>query len=937
LKKLQFIIYLIGYLTVAQHRCQLTVEVNNDTKTLTVIQELTYFNQTNDTLNHIVLNDWMNGYTSKNTPMAARFSDEFERSFHLAKEKDRGRTSNITIIDADKSFLTWERDANHPDVIQIRLRNKLLPSEKVTLTLTYIVKIPNDKFTSYGYGEDGKMYLKNSFLVPARYENHMFTKYDNLNLDDVANSVTDYDVAIKIPQNKVLSTDLDELDHTENNGQLLYRLTGKNRLDFNLFIDAKSVFSVYKNGALEVVSDLGDTRLNDIQKALVIDKVVNYVSEQLGSYPHEKIAVAQADYDRNPFYGLNQLPVFISPFSDEFLFEIKFLKTYLNNYLHSSQQLDPRKDNWIYDGIQVYVMMKYIQEFHPDAKMMGSVAKLRLVKGYNLVSLDFNGQYSYFYMLMARKNLDQPLSNSKNTLIKFNEKIASKYRAGLSLRYLDSYLEQEVVPNSIRQFLVLNKTKQTSSKDFEAILTQNAPKKITWFFDKIVNSRDVIDFKFESVTRTKDSISFRLNNRTDTNVPIPIFGIKDKTVVFKQWIDTFSKDTLFKVPRLEADKIVINYSNEVPEYNLRNNWRSLRGFRLNNRPLKFNFMKDLEDPNYNQILYVPTLEYNLYDGFLAGFRFHNKTILDKPFVFDINPTISTKTQNLSGRAILYVNQYNRDSHLYNVKYVLGGHYLHYAPDAYYSKLAPTVFMNFRPSDFRDNHKSAVIVKEVMVDKQKSMYTTSPDTQNYQVFNAKYINTNTEVTHRFHFLGDFQYAGNFGKLASELQYRKLYDDNRQLNLRLFAGTFLHNKTTTDYFDFGLDRPTDYLFESEYIGRSETKGLFSQQSIVMDGFFKSKLQTRSANRWMITANASYSIWNWIEAYGDVGTLKNKETCSHFVYDSGIRLNLVADYFELYFPVYSSNGWEVGQKDYGERIRFIFTFQPETLINLFTRKWF
>ena len=166
---------------------------------------------------------------------------------------------------------------------------------------------------------------------------------------------------------------------------------------------------------------------------------------------------------------------------------------------------------------------------------------------------------------------------------------------------------------------------------------------------------------------------------------------------------------------------------------------------------------------------------------------------------------------------------------------------------------------------------------------------------------------------------------------------MFDDNRQLNLRVFAGTFIHNKTTDDYFDFGLDRPTDYLFESEYIGRSEKTGLFSQQSIIADGFFKSKLATRTANRWMTTLNASYGIWNWIEAYGDIGAIKNKETCAKFVYDSGIRLNLVTDYFELYLPVYSNNGWEVGDKNYGEKIRFIVTFRPETLINLFTRKWF
>jgi hypothetical protein len=937
LKPLGYILLFIGYISLAQHHSQLTVVVNSETKSLTVNQELTYFNQSNDTLKYLVLNDWMNGYTSKNTPMGARFSDEFDRSFLLAKEKDRGRTSQITIIDGTKSFLTWERDDNHPDVVQIRLRNPLLPNEKTTITLTYQVKIPNAKFTNYGFGDRGNLYLKNCFLLPARYENHGFVKYDNLNLDDMANGLSDYEVSITVPQNKVLSTDLDVVAKTEEQNQSHYLLTGKNRLDFNLFLDQKSVFSVYKNGDLEVVSDLNDTRLNDIQKALVIDKIVNYVSEQLGTYPHQKITVAQADYDRNPFYGLNQLPVFISPFSDEFLFEIKFLKTYLNNYLHNTQRMDPRKDNWVFDAIQVYVMMNYIQEFHPDAKMMGSVAKLRLVRGYNMVSLDFNGQYSYFYMLMARKNLDQPLSNSKNTLIRFNDKIASKYRAGLSLRYLDSYLENEVVPNTIKQFVLLNTTKQTTSQDFETLLTLNSPKKINWFFDKIIASRDIIDYKFESVTRTQDSISFKLNNKTETNVPIPVYGLKDNNVVFKKWIDTFSKDSVITVPRLQADKIVINFKNEVPEFNLRNNWRSLRGFRLNNRPIKFNFMKDLEDPNYNQILYVPTLEYNLYDGFLPGFRFHNKTILDKPFIFDVNPTISTKTQNLSGKALFYVNQYNRDSHLYNIKYMLGGHYLHYAPDAYYSKIAPTVFLNFRPDDYRDNHKSSIIIKEVILDKQKSAYTSSSDTETYQVFNAKYIDTKTEVNHHFHFLGDFQYSNTFGKLATEIQYRKLFDDNRQLNFRVFAGTFLHNNTNTDYFDFGLDRPTDYLFESEYIGRSEKTGIFSQQSIIMDGFFKSKLQTRTANCWMVTANASYGIWNWVEAYGDIGAIKNKETCSRFVYDSGIRLNLVTDYFELYLPVYSSLGWEIGQKDYGERIRFIITFRPETLINLFTRKWF
>jgi hypothetical protein len=33
------------------------------------------------------------------------------------------------------------------------------------------------------------------------------------------------------------------------------------------------------------------------------------------------------DYERNPFYGLNQLPSFISPFTDDFTMRLNFENT----------------------------------------------------------------------------------------------------------------------------------------------------------------------------------------------------------------------------------------------------------------------------------------------------------------------------------------------------------------------------------------------------------------------------------------------------------------------------------------------------------------------------------------------------------------------------------------------------------------------------------
>ena len=920
-----------------QHHSQIDVEVNMEHKTLTVLQEIEFFNQSEDTLTSIVLNDWNNAYSSKTTPLAKRFSDEFYRGFHLASEKERGNTTNLNIATADKKNLFWERTEKNPDIIIVQLDKKLAPNQKIVLHFTYIIKVPSDKFTHYGYTERGGMYLRNWFLTPARYENHSFVKNSNLNLDDIANAVSNFDILFRIPKNIELTTDLDEEKTTPIENFSIHKLNGKNRTDFSIFLEPKTSFRSFKNNLVEVETNLRGYKADEIQKAIAIDRVVNFTNTLIGESHTEKITVSQADYDRNPFYGLNQMPAFMVPFPDEFLFEIKFLKTYLNNYLKNNLKLDPRKDNWIFDGIQVYAMMEYMKENYPDCKMTGNISNYKLFKGYHLLNLDFNEQFSYFYLLMARKNLDQPLGAPKNTLIKFNEQIASKYRAGLSFIYLDNYLGNGSVANSIQQFNNRNAIGQTTENDFETLLKSVTNKDINWFFKTIIHSRDIIDYKFSDVSKSKDSISFSLKNRTGVAVPMPIYGLKNDTIVFKKWLDPQKNDSIYTFERHQANKIVINYKNEVPEFNLRNNWKKLEGLFPNNRPIKFALIKDLEDPFYNQVIYAPILTYNVYDGFSPGMRFHNRAILNRPFLYDINPTYALKSKTLTGSAIFMINKDYRDSNLFNVRYSISGNYFHYAPDATYLKINPMMLMQIRNENYRDNRKQLLLFRQVIINRQQSDIVVDSSLQDYSVFDAKYVNSRTELTNHISFMGDVQFSGKFGKISSEVQYRKLYEDNRQLNLRLYTGVFTYNKSNSDFYSFALDRPTDYLFDYAYLGRSSSTGIVSQEFILAEGGFKSKLNTPYANQWMTTLNGSYSIWNWIEAYGDIGLVKNSQQKEKFCYDGGIRLNLLTDYFELFFPIYSNKGWEISQPNYNEKIRFVITLNPDKFIQLFTRKWF
>lgn len=922
-----------------QHSIDLNVKIDPQTNLVYIQQEIVYNNSTNDTLSSIILNDWNNAFSSKNSALAKRFSDEFSRIFHLAKEEDKGFTKINTIVDGEFNPIIWQQFNNRVDLIELKLNKSILPFTQQKILLSYLVKIPNKKFTEYGFSENGKIHLKDWYLSVPRYENKQFITQSNENLDDISNTICNYKLQVEFPKNYQLFTDLFLNTTSENNTNIKQTYIGKERQTFSLIFEPteKITFKSYKNEKVEVISDFEDKRLNEIQIALVIDKITNYVTSQIGQPKENKIIVSTDDYAKNPFYGVNQLPSFINPFPDEFIFEIKFLKTYLNNLLKENIQLNHRKDHWIEEGIQQYILMNYMDYYYPKFKMMGSLSKIKLLKGYNILSTDFNDQFYYVYLLMARKNLDQPIGNDKNSLIKFNEQIAGKYRAGLSLRYLDAYLENDIVQNSIVQFLKMNQSVQTSRYDFEYILKENATKNIDWFFDIIINKRNLIDYKFGNIKKNKDSILITVKNKTFTNVPIPLYGLQNDSIVYKKWLTNIKSDSTFIIPKNKIDKLVLNYKTEVPEFNLRNNWHSLNGFIFNHRPLKFSFLKDLENPYYNQVFYVPVVEYNLYDGIKVGMKINNKSILNKPFTFDITPEYSSNTQRIVGSISGIVNQNVREGRLYNIRYAVNASTSHYAPEALYTRVIPTIQFRFRDENFRYNKNEYIQLSQYYVNREQSSYTTDKNTDNYSVFNAKYYNIQSEMTKYYSFHTDLQIANSFGKLAAEIEYRKLFEDNRRINLRLFAGTFMYRSTNSDFFSFGVDRPTDYLFNYNLLGRSESSGLFSQQYVMSEGGFKSIFNTRYANQWMTTLNGSFNIWNWIEVYGDVGVFKNKLFDPKFVYDSGIRLNLVPDYFELYFPVQSTNGFEIGQDNYGQKIRFVVTLSPKTLISLFTRKWF
>lgn len=345
-------------------------------------------------------------------------------------------------------------------------------------------------------------------------------------------------------------------------------------------------------------------------------------------------------------------------------------------------------------------------------------------------------------------------------------------------------------------------------------------------------------------------------------------------------------------------------------------------------------VKDIDDPYYNQIFYQPDFNYNFYNGLILGLKIHNKPIIKQNLELRFSPYYATKSQSIIGQFSVIYNQFFEKTNIYQIKYGLAGVTLDYAPNLSYQSLIPFVNVIFKRKNLRDATYENVVARVVNINKEVAPGAIKTDEDKYSVFSASYNYINPRLINEVRYNFNFEYAKNFSKISADLRYRTLTSSNTQLDFRFFAGTFLNNGTSSDTFSFGLDFSNDYLFQLNYFGRSESTGLFRQQFIITEGGFKSVLPTRFANQWMMSFNSSIGLWRFIEFYNDVAFLKNRNNPVYFAYNNGIRLNFVHNILELYFPLYSNNGWEVSQPNYAERIRFTLSTQFRDIFNFIRR---
>ncbi|PCI34659.1 MAG: aminopeptidase [Flavobacteriaceae bacterium] len=915
------------------HKIEMNAVLNTTTHTLQIQQTTTYKNYSNAAIDTVYFYNWTNAYKNKHTPLAKRFIEDYSKSFHFAKDRDRGHVTihSLTIEGINQDYYISK---TVPDILKIPLNQSLKINDSIIIKTFYAVKLPKNKYSNYGFHKYGYD-LKYWYLIPVPTDGTK-QSMSNLNMDDMYSDYMDYSIDISIPANLELHTNLNSSHYFFQNYKN-YSLTGTGKTDVEISISSLPSFETISTENLDIVTNLRSKQVSPAIKQEIVKSQLKFLSEYLGAYPHKKLFINSVEYAKNPVYGLNQLPPFLAPFSDSFEWDIKLFKILTKKYIDQLILVNRREDYWFVDGLQTYLMIKYVEKNYPDQKILGKLSKVWGLRKFNLANANFNDKYAFVYQFSARKNIDQALTTRADSLSTFNRKIVSKYKAGLGIRYMDEYLGDSIVPEEIYTFIQRYKSQKTTSNQFLKRLEKRTQKDLSSFSHYYLNTSKKIDYTLDQVKDLGDSLAVTIINKREFDAPVLLYGIENKTIKFKQWIHPIDSSAVINIKKNGFNKISLNYEYLYPEYNNRDNWKDISS-KLLNRPIQFKLFKDLENPYYNQVFLNPQVNYNYYDGALLGLAFSNKSLLNKEFNYKITPTYGTRSRQINGSFSVLYKYLPLNSNIERLTIGSSGKRYQYAPDLRYTRLSNYASILFKRKSLRDVGSSAIVASLISVNKEADP--SEPiieEINNYRVFNIGFNYSKPKIINDVRLYTGFQFAKNFSKFSIDARYRKLTNTNRQFDFRWYLGTFMHNNTDSDFFSFALDRPSDYLFQYEYLGRSETTGFFSQQYITNEGGFKSSLNTSYANRWLTTFNTSIGIWRWIEVYNDVGLVKNKGAKVYFAHENGIRLNFIHDILEVYFPIHSNLGWELQQPRYNTKIRFVLTIQPKKIINFFRRGFY
>ena len=909
----------------AQQGNEIDAQVDPVRGIIQVKQLFRYTNNGSTALDSLYLYDWNHAYSETSTPLATKLAQEFNFQFEKSKLDEKGNTK-IHGFHTAQSSLNWKRLEKQKDIVAIHLAQPIQPLDSILFSASYTVKLPADDFTGYGIDKNNEISFRNGFL---QFVNQGFEGQWNLDSNYGFNDRT----ALRVPTKFIICFPEDYTIIPSMKGDLQNGCwQNKDQIHSNLefYLKKTNDFKPLGSSNFEIMTDMLDDLEAEQIGVEITKRMQKFAENFFGNLSDQYVLIDSQFYNQNPIIGFDLLLNTLRPIAKQEQFELKAIQVLIRKLVQSKLPENFRQNRWLADGLSHYLFIRYVETYFPELRLIGNLAEFPLLSSYQFAQAPFSFKTNLQAAFVYRRNLAQPLIMPSQDLTKYNRKIALRSRSAMGIKILEETESKEQVDAFIFNLF-------TSKNHLNPLSIQNHFKMFfedhaEWFYKGYCADSGLTDYEIRQIGKSDNQVHVELTNHTKAQNPIRLNSYSKHQLVSSVWLPGGVERQRLSFDQTQVDKIVLNPDQLVLEINTNNN-----NIRLNNgfikRDRRFRLFEDIPSSHYAATYIAPNLTYNAYDGVLMGLVIHNGLTLRQPTTVFFSPQYGSKEMSLNGSFSIRHRSYFQKKKLTSVSYGFGTESFHFNSDQRYYRFNPYINATFRSEGLASNKHSIVgleLVSLLQEDQDKKLLEGTYSSS------LSYTYSNNSSSSSNGFDAALQMGDSFTKFSISFRNRKYYKEGKQYSFRLFAG-LLSDQKNSGNFDFGVSRVNDYSFMYNLLGRSETSGFFSQQYVLAEGGFKSFIPIQMANQWLMSANLSTTLWRGLEVYSDIGLVKNRGQKSRFIYDSGLSLNLVQDYLALYFPLYSSLGWEIDDKAYSSKIRFTLSVQASHLVSLFTRSWF
>ncbi|MCH2199578.1 MAG: M1 family metallopeptidase [Flavobacteriales bacterium] len=667
-----------------QQEVNYTIEValDDENHQLNGFIEMEYINNSPNALPFIWMHLWPNAYGDRNSALAKQQYRNGDLYMFYTMQKNLGGIDSLD-FKVNNASAEWSFHSEHTDIAKLMLPMPLKSGERVTISTPFRVKIPSGVISRLGHvGESYQ--ITQWYPKPAVYDKDGWHEMPYLNQGEFYSEYGSFDVSITLPRNYVLGATGDRYDSKAEEAfmdSLAIATAEKSEFPSNMeFPTSSSTMKTvkFKQDRVHDFAWFADKRWHVLKgevelphsrrkvttwamftsrEADLWQRSIEYLNDGTyyyslwnGDYPYNHVTAVDGTISAGGGMEYPNITVIGGSGSDLSL-ETVIVHEVGHNWFYGILGSNERTTAWMDEGINSFNETRYFYTKYDTMKLGSTWLPQGIRERAGFADEPYRRQDELTYLISARLQQDQPMQCHSDELSQLNYGAIVYKKTAATFEYLKSYLGEDRFDQAMQAYFDAWKFKHPQPEDLQAILEKETGEDLTWFFEELVKTDGLIDFKAGKVKEVGGKLEVTVKNTGDISGPVEVTSFKDGRRVETTWTSSAlakgEKATL-SLANTNVDKVIVDGGKTALDYNRKNNNSRTSGILKKVDPPSLKFFTRYEDPERTQIFWTPAVAWNNMNKWMLGLHFHNTSILPKDFEFALTPMYSISTGTLTG-------------------------------------------------------------------------------------------------------------------------------------------------------------------------------------------------------------------------------------------------------------------------------------------------